>query len=269
MYKIVFIDIDDTLRNSKKEVTERTKETIKKVVSKGILVVLCSGRPRKYAENVSKECFASKYIISSGGGSVYNYEDEENIHISSMTKEAVLALYNLAISKDIRIIMHIGDRRVTNRLKHENRVEELLDMPIEEFLESNLVTQCVVLDDDFDKIKSLKAEIEKISEVYIANQAKCLTNSNIKPIKDIYYDVTSINTSKGNGVKKLCEYLNIDLKDSIAIGDDYNDISMLKIAGKAVVMENANDEIKQYADEIAEINENDGVARFLEKLFNT
>ena len=67
---------------------------------------------------------------------------------------------------------------------------------------------------------------------------------------------------------KLCELLNIDEKDAIAIGDDYNDISMFKIVGYSVAMENSSDEVKSYADHVTKSNEEDGVAIFLEKLIN-
>ena len=60
--------------------------------------------------------------------------------------------------------------------------------------------------------------------------------------------------------------LDIDLKDAVAIGDDYNDISMFKVVGHSVAMENANYDVKQYVDEITLSNEEEGVAVFLEKL---
>ena len=82
----------------------------------------------------------------------------------------------------------------------------------------------------------------------------------------IYYDIANIEVNKGNAIKKLCEILDINLKDTIAIGDDYNDISMFKVAGYNVVMGNAIEEVKKYADEITLTNNQDGVAIFLEKL---
>ena len=61
--------------------------------------------------------------------------------------------------------------------------------------------------------------------------------------------------------------MNIDLKDTVAFGDDYNDVPMFKTVGHAVVMGNANDFIKKnYADEIAEDNNLDGVAKVLERI---
>ena len=80
--------------------------------------------------------------------------------------------------------------------------------------------------------------------------------------------MSHIKTSKGLGVEKLCKFLNIDLKETIAIGDDFNDIPMFEKVGLSVVMGNANDTVKRYAKIATEDNDNDGVAIFLEDLLN-
>ena len=74
MYEAIFIDIDGTLRDNNKNISMRTRMAIKNIVEKGIYVVLSSGRPKKYTEEISKECGASQYIITSNGGNIYNYE---------------------------------------------------------------------------------------------------------------------------------------------------------------------------------------------------
>ena len=72
MYKAIFIDIDGTLKDSKGNINQRTINAIKKVTQKGILVVICTGRPRGYTQDISENCFASKYVISSNGGNIYD-----------------------------------------------------------------------------------------------------------------------------------------------------------------------------------------------------
>lgn len=86
MIKAIFIDIDGTLRNSERELSIKTINTIKKVTENGILVILCSGRPRKYTEKISRECFASKYIITSSGGNIFDYEQNKVLYINKMDK---------------------------------------------------------------------------------------------------------------------------------------------------------------------------------------
>ena len=96
MVKAIFIDIEGTLKKKKKVLTERTINAVKKVGEKGILVILCSGRPRKYTENISRECFASQYIITSSGGMIYDYKQNKVLYVNKMDKEAIIKLYDIA-----------------------------------------------------------------------------------------------------------------------------------------------------------------------------
>ena len=109
-------------------------------------------------------------------------------------------------------------------------------------------------------------KIEEIENVEIKQEIKSLGDNNTSGREEIYFFIGNTELCKGNAIEKICKILEIDLNDTIAIGDDFNDISMFKVVGYSVVMENATDEVKKYADEITLSNEDDGVAVFLEKL---
>ena len=240
MTKAIFIDIDGTLRDSNRNLSARTIETIKKVSEKGILVILCSGRPRKYTEEISRECFASKYIITSSGGNIYDYEQDKILYVNKMDKEALIKLYEIANPEDVRFIMNVGEGRVVNKVKHADQ-EKKLEESIKDFVYKNDVVQCTIADNNFDKIKKLIPKIEKVENV-------------------------EINSNKGIAVKRMLEILNIKKEETIAIGDDNNDLSMFEQVGYKVAVDNAIDIVKQKADEITLSNDEDGVAVFLEKL---
>ncbi len=87
MIKAVFIDIDETLTNSKREVTEKTLDQIKRCIEKGILIILTSGRARKDAINYQKQIGASPYIISSNGAPCYDELEEKEIFIEPIKKQ--------------------------------------------------------------------------------------------------------------------------------------------------------------------------------------
>lgn len=74
--------------------------------------------------------------------------------------------------------------------------------------------------------------------------------------------------SKGNAITELCQKLDINLSQVIGFGDSSNDISMLKVVGKAVAMGNANDDVKAVADEVTLTNDNDGIPHTLKSLLN-
>ena len=267
-YKAIFIDIDGTLRNSKKEITDRTIESIKKVTQKGILVVLCSGRPKEFTENLSKKCFASKYIITSNGAIVQDYKENKEIYINQMDKKTCIELYKLAEQYRVEFSINTTEKRVVNRkpkvLKEMN--EEELKTDIETFVNSNIIIQCVIADEDLEKVKVLRDKVMKMKNLEIINQDRNLRDNIETYGRKIFFDVANVGVSKGNGIKNFCKNLSIDLKDTIAIGDEDNDISMFNVVGYKVAMGNGSKELKKYADEITETNDNDGVAVFLEKL---
>lgn len=266
MYEAIFIDIDGTLRDNNKNISKRTIRAIKNTVEKGIYVVLSSGRPKKYTEEISKECGASQYIITSNGGNIYNYEQNKIIYNNVMSKQAIIELYKIAEQADVRIVMDVGENRVVNKLKYLDGSETVLNIDIETFVEKNEVQLCTISDTNFGKMEKLQEQIDKIKDIEIKQKLKSFGDGKKNKEEIMYYFIANKESCKGNAIEKFCEVLNIDLKNTIAIGDDYNDISMFKVVGHSVVMENANNEVKKYADEITMSNERDGVAIFLENL---
>ena len=114
--------------------------------------------------------------------------------------------------------------------------------------------------------EAIKEEIDVMKDIEIVNLSKCLVNDKLPKEKPFFLDITCKGTSKGNAIKKLCEYLRIDLKDSVAIGDSYNDITMFEVVGHSVAMGNAPEDIKKMVDKVTDTNNEDGVAKFLENL---
>ena len=111
-------------------------------------------------------------------------------------------------------------------------------------------------------------EVEKLKELVLSNKNIELKNGlNLGKFDNYnWFTIGSIEASKGNALIKLAEYLNIPIENTVAIGNDYNDISMLKVAGLSVCVDNAVEEVKQYANYITLSNNEDGVAVVLEKI---
>ena len=169
MYKGIFIDIDGTLRNDFKEISNRTKEAIRKIVEQGIVVAICSGRPISTTVEVSKMCFASEFVITSNGAHGYDYKLNKCIFRNPMKKEACIEIYNLAKENNVNFIMNTEKGRYTLK-QTDNKTDILLNEPIESFLNKIDVMQCLLQDRSFEKIRDLKPYVEKIRNVGIKNQ---------------------------------------------------------------------------------------------------
>ena len=152
------------------------------------------------------------------------------------------------------------------RKQTDDNTDILLEEPIENFVTENPITQCVFSSLNLENIRNIKDEINDIKDIEIVNSSKCLVNNNFPEEKPFFLDITWKGTSKGNAIKKLCKFLKIELKDSVAIGDSYNDITMFEVVGHSVAVGNAPEDIKKIVDEVTDSNNEDGVAKFLENL---
>lgn len=268
--KTVFIDIDGTLRNSFRKISNKTKQVLKAVKEKGVNCYLATGRPRWKTREISIEAGMGDYIISTTGSDIYNYKTDELVFQQGMDKKAIKQIYEIAKKHNALIKFQAGFDIITNkRLKPTHSYRKLMPENLDEFLDNTTVTQVLVESFDLETVRKMHKEISKIKAVKITNHTKVLFKKDVvwQGTETAYLDINSPNISKGAAIKLLCKKLNIDLKDTICIGDSQNDLSMFEVAGKSVVMGNANDEVKAVGDIITSSNDEDGVAKFLEQEF--
>lgn len=267
MIKAVFIDIDDTLTNSNREISQRNREAIKKCIDKGIKIILTSGRSRKDALEYQQEIGTSPYIISSNGGAVYDVEKQEEIYVEEIEKENIKKMFDYALENKYRISFNYSDKLVMNEAFYPDELDKVkLIEELEKIINEEKIIQCVIYNQDIEKMKLCKHFIEGIEKVKIVNESKRLKNPELKPSKNYYCDIVSKQVSKGKAVEMLCEYLNISAQEIVVIGDGENDISMFEITPNSVAMANSLEFVKEKAKYITITNDEDGVAVVLEKL---
>jgi len=265
-YKIIFIDIDGTLRNSEKKVTPKVAETIKRAVEYGLIICICSARYRKYTMLVSQEANASGYIISSNGSDVYNYQTGKTIFNKSIDKSIVKELYALAESYQAVIALDNDGERYANKIRHPER--ELLIDDLDKVLNNCHVAQCVINDPDDEKIRKIIEIVKQYKTIEIKNLTKYLIDPSVERPPNFFCDVGVPDINKGTGIKELLNYLQIPKEQAVAIGDGLNDLDMFSQVGHKVAMANSIKQVLDAADEIVPSNNEDGVAVFLEKLIN-
>lgn len=273
MYDAIFIDIDGTLRNSNGEISNRNIDAINKIINKGTLVVICSGRPRFYVSEISKISNASKYIISSNGAEIYDILDNKILSVSKIPKDAVLNIYELCDKQKIRCTLNAGDVRYLNKSWHFDSNELKIGSveEVKDILDKNNIAQIVVSEDRLNKMFVIKDKISSILFEYdlkISNQSRNLGYHQVNSIEAAFIDITKTNVSKGNAVIEFCKLMNIDIKNTVAIGDDDNDLSMFDVVGYSVAMKNATEKVKNEADFTTLSNNDDGVAEFLYNIVN-
>lgn len=265
MIKAVFIDIDETLTNSQREVTEKTKLEIKKCVENGVKIILTSGRSRREAMDFQEQIGTSPYIVSSNGASAYDAENGVEIYNERIDPQMVLQLIKYSRENGYRIKLNYKDLLVMNEAAYpDEKDKEVSYEELERVAVEEQVVQCVITSTDFEKMRVFRDYIKnECIWIAVANESKRFKNSDLKPSRNYYCDVASVKVSKGNAVKAVCEYFEIKPEETVTIGDGENDLSMFELTPNSVAMGNSLSETKEKANYVTDSNDEDGVAKVL------
>jgi len=256
--KMIFIDIDGTLYNTEKQVTEYTKNILNIVKDKGIYVVLCSGRSNKDVCEISKDVNASKYVISSNGALVYNYVDDLDIFESVMEKESLEKMWTLCENeKKWELIIESKEQVYINELMFRRRPERFIKIDKIDDISNKNIFQMVLNIEESGKDDKVKEILEKEEKIWAPNYGVGVTCA--------FFDINNKNIDKGIGIKHLIENLGIKKEETIGFGDGVNDLAMFRECGIGVAMGNAEEKLKDMADYITQTNDEHGVAKFIEK----
>lgn len=261
MYKAIFLDLDGTLLDDSKKISEENKEAIKYVKEKGVQVFLCSGRQQNLVKDYKNEINASDYIICCNGAEIYDCNLKQELFSSNLPEDIVYNLYDYANSRNYLTRIDTQFGRFINNMRYFISKEVEIESDVNKFISENKVLQFTIgteTEEEIDKVieyvKSLNRTDIKIENKYLA-KAKTYTVWAI--------NIINVNTSKGNAINGLCKFLKINLEDVIGMGDDHNDISMMKTVGCGIAMGNAVPVLKEYAKEVTLTNNESGVAKIL------
>jgi Cof subfamily protein (haloacid dehalogenase superfamily) len=263
--KLIAIDIDGTLINSKHEITPFTKEVIHHVRKQGIRVVLCTGRPflgsQRYVNELGLD-LQEEYLITYNGALVQNTLTKEVIHHIGLSGNDYKRIAKLAMEIGAHFhALDFGAIYTSNRdmSRYTGHDSYFTTMPIlyraveeihqkDEFTKMMLIDEPHILDDAIAKIPS------EFYEEYTIFKSE-----------PFYCEILNKRASKGQAVQRLASSLQISQQEVMALGDHPNDLDMVQYAGIGVAMGNAVDEIKNIADYITSTNNEDGVAKAIEK----
>lgn len=259
--KLIFIDSDETLKKTDGTISKRVKKAISENRKVGNRIIICTARPRYQTIEVMKESGADSIIVSSNGSEIYDSKYNKIIFNSFIDKESLIKLVKYAYLKDIRLILTMEDYEyVTKEIRNPN--QKLLNKSnyVEELNRCN-VKQCMFIDKKSEEIYKIKDILSTDNKLHIVDEI----NEN-SSYEEKWFSVSNSSCSKRNALNILSRYLNIPTKNTIAIGNDKNDVSMFEVAGLSVAVANASDDIKAKVDYVTLSNDEDGVAAFLETL---
>lgn len=261
--KIIACDIDGTLVTTDKKITPKTRETLVKFQRQGGVLVIASGRPVCGIEGCAKELELDKfggYIMAYNGGSVVNVKTKEVVCERFVDKEILPKAVSLAKEFGINLMTYQDKFLITEddseeRIEIEKRINGL-DVKVVDSLYD-------YIDFNIPKLLGIGAPevIEKLEKVF----KKELEGVNVFRSEPYFLEVTPMGVAKGDVLEELAKKLGYTIDDTAAFGDGYNDVNLIDRAAFGVAMDNACDAVKEVADYVTDTNDNDGVAKAVEK----
>ena len=262
-YKMIVLDLDDTLLRDDQSISLRTKQSLLQAQEMGTKVVLASGRPTSGMQSIAEELRLAdygSYLLSFNGGKIINCQTKEVMFKSTLSIEDVNLLHKISQREGVFIHTYIGDEIITAQTNPYSEIEsKITGLPIRlvpDFIQG--VTEPVV------KVL-LVADPEKLILAEKNIQKELADRFSIVRSKPYFLEFTKKGITKGESLHHLINAIGIMQEEVIAVGDSYNDLSMIEFAGLGVAMENASADIKEKANYVTDSNMNDGVAKVVEK----
>ncbi len=262
--KLIALDLDDTLLNDERKITDKTVAALRECADRGIYIVLCSGRAEdailpyvRRLEIAGKE--AGRYLIAINGCSIFDLHKRLQIFCRKVEPEILLRANELAERAGYKSEVYTPDTIYYNEETKWTKLD--VDMcglkgqvveDYEEFLQKGF-TKMLVPGDPEDLLKlqdTLKAEFGERAVIFTS--------------KPYFLEILPPDCGKGEAVKWLSEQLGFGIDKAMGFGDSMNDESLIKMAGYGVAMCNGLPYIKTIADFVTEKdNNNDGIADFI------
>lgn len=273
MYKLIFIDLDGTLLNDAKEISEENIKWLNRAYKeKGIITIITTGRELELVKNLYKKynCSFGDYVIASDGAIIKNIKTGEYINKEILNLDKVKKLREIYLNEDLDFIMIYGEENeYMERKEQKNKVqkEQIYIDNIVELLENNKAIEATlcIMGGEEEKLNKAIKEVEKIDTLDHTPICEYIRKGNGIDIREYYFDVMKKGVNKKNAVKKVIDKFGVNHDEIIVIGDGGNDLPMFKYAKLKIAMENGSDSLKQKADYITDTNNNDGVAKAIKK----
>lgn len=262
MYKMVLSDLDETLLVNH-HVPKFNQEAIASARKKGVKFVPATGRAYNMIQEILKEIGTyqkeEEYSICFNGGLIVENKDNRILHFQGLSFEQTKELFELGRHYDVCVLIFTLDccyifkadpnevqRKIDQKARFEVHDEYNMD-----FLKDEKIAKILFEKRDMEYLKRVEKEIQPHIEGKV-----CASYSSYR-----YLELNAIGVDKGQGLRWLADYLGLTSEEVIAIGDNYNDVEMIKEAGFGVCVSSATDEIKVLSDYVTNNDYHEGAVK--------
>lgn len=267
--KLIALDLDGTLLNENKDLSEENLRALEECIARGIYIVPATGRTVYGIPEPVKNIPGVRYAITINGGKVVDMEENNIISSSLMTPEQTIEIMEMAEKypvmydayvegrgvSEARFMNHLDDYGLSEGVqKIIKSTRQIYPNIIEEIRKGGRMVDkmCIFFTD-----KKLREEIRQL----LNKRGDVLVSSSMGN----NLEINGLGATKGGGLLNLAAHLGLSREETMAFGDGENDITMIKQAGLGVAMGNAAPFLKEIAGYITVSNEEDGVAAAIRK----
>ncbi len=248
MYKIMYSDLDETLLVNH-HVPDFNVEAIKKAQEKGLKFVPCTGRACNMIPEILKEIGTydqeNEYAICFNGGLVVENKNQKILYFKGLDYENCSKIFDYGKELDVCVLVFTidccyifhADKREVERKIEQKAPFKVIDTYDMSFLKNENIAKILYAKRDMDRLKDI---VETMPEVI-------KKDVNITYSSNRYIEFNTKGVNKGTGMRFLTDYLGFNINQTIGIGDNYNDVEMIKTAGLGCVVACASDDVKALA----------------------
>jgi Cof subfamily protein (haloacid dehalogenase superfamily) len=259
-YKMLVLDMDDTLLNDDHTISNENKVMLSKARELGVHIVLASGRPTPAMTAYAKELqLDNSYMISYNGAVITDLKEDKVIFEQTLTQGQIHELYDYSLKSKTHIITYVNGKIVSETdseyIEIEKNITGLVHNKVVSFKEEvqSSAVKCILLEEP-----GYLKEVEK-------DLKAAMPHLSVSMSKPFFLEVAQNGIDKGASIKFLAEKLDIHQSEIIAVGNAGNDLTMIEYAGLGVWVDNVDPELRDKGDFIVASNNNHGVAEVVRR----
>ena len=268
--KMIGLDLDGTLLNEKKELTEYTRDVLNRAIDQGVTVLVATGRPITGVPKELIEFPGMRYVLTANGGRIIDLKEKKIIYEELVKYEDAVNILKIFEKYQTFREIYFDGLGYTEWPMLEELRGYFRTAPMMEYIKNTRRG----IDSIWEKMEEMKGHgLDKVHGVFsdMTEHAKAfedlkkLGNFEVSNALGNNLEVNAPGVNKGTGLLRLGEMLGICREEIMACGDGNNDLAMIKTVGFGVAMENGFEEVKEAADYVTVTNDEDGVAKAIEK----
>lgn len=265
---LVITDLDGTLLDSEKNVSEANRQAIQNLKNHGILFGIASGRPVESGIFLSRKWGLEdsiSFLVGMNGGAMYDMRRQEKEKFATMDGEEILEIIqHFRDLKDLNLHFEVmdGNSRYVEWSSPETLEnaalygENEIIVDLDEYLKGRRVDKLIIRSRPEDQSKVIE-HAKKMKSDHVASYST----------SDILYEYVKPEINKGYGLQKVCDHYGLSLDNVVAFGDEANDVEMLMLAGTGVAMANGITPAKMAANVVSDYtNDQDALAHFINEV---